>query len=231
MTTGAVPSRGGRIIDLSHPLRSGMPVFPGDPEVRIGTAATIPEVGVHVMSLELGSHSGTHVDAPSHSIDGAATIDTVDLGRLMGPVRVIPVTGLEPRTRIEVDAVSEHLAAVRPGEIVLFRTDWSTRFGEPEYLDHPFLDASVAVALLRAGVTVMGVDTLNPDETPLDDAAPRLPFHDVFLAAGGLIIENLTNLGRITAAAPHFVGLPLAIAGGDGSPLRAVVIEEADAAD
>lgn len=231
MTTGALPARGGRVIDLSHPLRTGMPVFPGDPEVRIRPAVTIPEAGVNVMSLELGSHSGTHVDAPSHSVDGAATIDRIDPGRLIGPARVITLTGLAPRTRIDIAAVGDQLQAVRPGEIVLFRTDWSTRFGEPAYLDHPFLDPAVGIALLRAGVTVMGVDTLNPDETPLGDAAPHLPFHDVFLGAGGLIIENLTGLGQVTAPEPWFIGLPLRIDGGDGSPLRAVVVEEAVAAD
>lgn len=221
-----------RIIDLSHPLRTGMTVFPGDPEVRIAPAATIAEVGVSVVSLELGSHTGTHIDAPSHAVEGGETIDAVDLGRLVATARVVEVAGLPPRTRITVEDVGEQLRRVRPGEIVLFRTGWSALFDDPGYLDHPFLDAGVATALLHAGVTVVGVDTLNPDETPdpdqtpQHDPAPHLAFHEVFLGAGGLIIENLTALERITVDAPRFVGLPLRIAGADGSPLRAIAIED-----
>ncbi|MEY9953976.1 cyclase family protein [Leifsonia sp. EB34] len=215
-----------QVIDLSHPIHSGMTVFPGDPAVLIEPAVTIAEAGVSVLSLELGSHTGTHIDAPSHTVEGGATIDAVDLGRLVGPARVIDVSGLPPRTRIRLEDVREELRDVEPGTIVLVRTGWSSLFDQPGYLDHPFLDASIASALLDAGVTVVGVDALNPDETVADDPAPALPFHDVFLGAGGLIIENLTALDRITARAPRFVGLPLPIAGGDGAPLRAVVIEE-----
>jgi len=214
------------VIDLSHPIRTGMTVFPGDPEVRVEPALSIADAGVSVLSVELGSHTGTHIDAPSHTVEGGATIDAVDLGRLIGPARVVDVSGLPPRTRISVDDVREALREVGPGDIVLFRTGWSARFDEPGYVDHPFLDAGIASALLDAGVTVVGVDALNPDETVADDPAPALPFHGVFLGAGGLIIENLTGLDRVTARAPRFVGLPLPIAGGDGAPLRAVIIED-----
>ncbi|MFE4467840.1 cyclase family protein [Leifsonia sp. NPDC056824] len=215
-----------RVIDLSHPIHTGMTVFPGDPSVRVEPAVTIAEAGVSVLSLELGSHTGTHIDAPSHTVEGGATIDAVDLGRLIGRARVIDVSALPPHTRIGVDDVREALRELEPGTIVLFRTGWSAQFDAPSYLDHPFLDAGIASALLDAGVTVVGVDALNPDETVADDPAPALAFHDVFLGAGGLIIENLTGLERVTAPAPRFVGLPLPIAGGDGAPLRAVVIEE-----
>ncbi|MGH1525224.1 cyclase family protein [Leifsonia sp. L25] len=215
-----------RVIDLSHPIHSGMTVFPGDPSVRVEPAVTIAEAGVSVLRLELGSHTGTHVDAPSHTVEGGATIDAVDLGRLVGPARVIDVSGLPPRTRIRPEDVRDALRAIEPGTIVLVRTGWSTQFDEPGYLDHPYLDVGIATALLDAGVTVVGVDALNPDETVADDPEPSLPFHDVFLGAGGLIIENLTGLDRVTAASPRFVGLPLPIAGGDGAPLRAVVIED-----
>ncbi|QNE36654.1 cyclase family protein [Leifsonia shinshuensis] len=215
-----------RVIDLSHPVRGGMTVFPGDPAVSVEPAVTIAEAGVSVLSLHLGSHTGTHVDAPSHTVEGGATIDAVDLGRLIGPARVIDVSGLPPRTRIHMEDVRDDLSELAPGTIVLFRTGWSAHFDDPDYLDHPFLDAGIASALLDAGVTVVGVDALNPDETPRDDPAPGLPFHDVFLGAGGLIVENLTGLDRITASAPRFIGLPLPIAGGDGAPLRAVVVED-----
>ncbi|MDP9026163.1 MAG: cyclase family protein, partial [Actinomycetota bacterium] len=207
-----------RIIDLTHPLRSGMPVYPGDPPVHIAPAVSIADVGVNVMRLELGTHSGTHVDAPRHSFDDGDAIDAVDLARLIGPARIIAVPDLPARTRIRADRIDEQLRGVRPAEIVLFRTGWSQRFDQADYRDHPFLDADVAHRLLDAGVTTMGVDALSPDETPTDDSAPQLAFHEVFLGAGGLIIENLARLDEVTSAAPRFVGLPLPIADGDGSP-------------
>jgi kynurenine formamidase len=210
------------IVDLSHPIWTGMPVYPGDPPVRIAPATSIAESGVNVLALGLGTHSGTHVDAPSHSVDGGETIDLVDLGRLIGAARIIDVSGLAPRTSIDLDRVAEPLRAVSPGDIVLFRTGWSSKFNTDEYLDHPFLDPEVATRLLDSGVTTVGIDALSPDETRRDDQAPLLPFHDVFLGAGGLIIENLTRLDALPADVPRFIGLPLAIAGGDGSPLRAI---------
>jgi kynurenine formamidase len=215
-----------RIIDLTHPLRTGMPVYPGDPPVHIAEAVSIAEVGVNVLRLELGTHSGTHVDAPRHSFDGGAAIDAVDLTRLIGTARIIAVPDLPARTRIGVDRIEEQLRGVRPAEIVLFRTGWSRRFERADYRDHPFLDADVAHRLLEAGVTTMGIDALSPDETPSDDSAPPLAFHEVFLGAGGLIIENLTRLDEVAGAAPRFVGLPLRIADGDGSPIRAIAIED-----
>jgi kynurenine formamidase len=215
-----------RIIDLTHPLRSGMPVYPGDPPVHVSTAVSIADVGVNVMRLELGTHSGTHVDAPRHSFDGGDAIDAVDLARLIGVARIIAVPDLPARTRIRADRIDEQLRGVRPSEIVLFRTGWSERFDRADYRDHPFLDADVAHRLLDAGVTTMGIDALSPDETPSDDSAPPLTFHEAFLGAGGLIIENLARLDEVTSAAPRFVGLPLRITEGDGSPIRAIALED-----
>lgn len=214
-----------RIVDLTHRLRSGMPVYPGDPPVRFTVAASIAEVGVNVMHLALGSHSGTHVDAPRHSLDAGETIDAIDVARLIGPARVIAVPDLPARTRIRADDIGDQLRRVRPADIVLFHTGWSRRFDEPDYVDHPFLDPEVARRLLEAGVTTVGIDALSPDETPRDGSVPPLEFHDVFLGAGGLLVENLARLDEVTGAAPRFLGLPLPIAEGDGSPIRAIVLE------
>jgi kynurenine formamidase len=217
------------VVDLTHPIRPGMQVYPGDPEVRIEPAATVEHDGVAVAALHLGSHTGTHLDAPLHSVAGGEPIDTVDVRRLFGPARVVDATGMAPRQPITLEAVRDRIAAVEPGEIVLFRTDWSQWFGTAHYLAHPFLHADVARALLDAGVRVLGVDALNPDRTPEGDegANLHLPVHDAFLGAGGLILENLTNLADVQWQRPWLVALPLRIAGGDGSPVRAVAVDGA----
>ncbi|WP_424464370.1 cyclase family protein [Pseudoclavibacter helvolus] len=213
-----------KIVDLTHPLTTGMQIYPGDPEVQLAPAASLAEEGVVVHSLHLGSHSGTHLDAPSHSIAGGATVETIDLGRLFAPLHVVDVSGLAlPGRRIHLADVDGQLSNVEPGAVVVFRTGWSEQFGEPGYLEHPFLDARIASHLLEAGVDVVGVDTLSPDRTDVSAASADLPFHDVFLGAGGVIIENLTGLDAVGALVqPWISALPLPFTGLDGSPVRAV---------
>ena len=214
------------IIDLTHPLTAGMQVHPGDTQVRVAPATSLGNDGVAVHSLHLGTHTGTHLDAPSHSITDGTTVDTLDLERLFAPVHLVDSTSLaRPGRRITVADVASQLSEIAPGSIVLFRTDWSERFGRPDYLDHPYLDAAIAALLLVAGVRVVGVDTLSPDRTGSGATPAELPFHEAFLGAGGVIIENLNRLAAIdTAKHPWLSALPLPFTGLDGSPIRAVAI-------
>ncbi len=218
-----------KLVDLTHPLASGMQIYPGDPEVRIAPATSLAEHGVVVHGLQLGTHTGTHLDAPSHSIAGGDTVDSLDLARLVAPLHLVDVTAIAaPSRRIALAEVASQLDAVQPGAIVVFRTDWSARFGQPDYLEHPYLDVAIAERLRAAGVTVVGVDTLSPDRTDPTAESAELPFHEVFLGAGGVIIENLTNLSAIDPArGPWISALPLPFTGLDGSPVRAVVMHRA----
>ena len=210
-------------IDLSHPVTTGMQVFPGDPAVELKNAATVEADGFQVARLQLGSHTGTHLDAPLHTVPGGASVDELALETLLGRARIVSVTRAAERGRIQWQDVAAGLEGITPGTIVLFHTGWSAYFGTPRYLRHPWFDAQIAVRLLAAGVRLVGMDTLNPDRTPgADGVGPAaLPFHDVFLGAGGAIIENLTNLAAVTWPDPLFSALPLRLAGVDGSPVRA----------
>ncbi|MPY10278.1 cyclase family protein [Arthrobacter bussei] len=220
-----------RIVDISHSIRSGMQVYPGDPEVRVETVATVGEDGYQVASLRLGSHTGTHLDAPLHSVPGAAAVDEIDLARLVGIAVVVDCEGRESHAVITWSDVGQQVGrAVRraadegaPPAMVLFRTGWSRHFGTQRYLEHPVLAADVAEGLLAEGITLMGSDTLSPDSTLRNDGA--LPFHALFQGAGGLILENLTNLAAADWAHPLVSVFPLALAGVDGSPVRAVAMQ------
>ncbi|WP_043634810.1 cyclase family protein [Nonomuraea candida] len=202
------------IIDLSAPITTGMPVYPGDPEVTVEPALTVPRDGVNVLGLHLGSHSGTHVDAPRHIDDALPALDELPLERFCGPATVVDVRGLAPRSAIGPEAF-EHVTA---GTIVLVATGWSARFGRQ---DHPFLSAEAAALLVGRGVRTVGIDALSVDPTPAD----AFPAHETLLRAHAVVAENLVGLDRLLEAGERPIEvflLPLRLPGADGSPVRAV---------
>lgn len=212
----------GGVIDLSQPIRAGMRTYPGDPPVGIERVASIELEGADVHALHLGSHSGTHVDAPSHMILGGRTIDAVLLDRLVGRAAVLRVRGLADRERITTEHVAEGLAHLDGVRVVLIDTGWDAHFGDDRSLRHPVVSVELADALIDAGVDVLGVDTLSPDATLQPGASAVFPVHERFLGTDRLIIENLRGLDRIRGDRCWFVALPLPLAGVDGSPVRAV---------
>ncbi|MEV6865385.1 cyclase family protein [Streptosporangium subroseum] len=208
------------LIDLSVPIVTGMPVYPGDPEVRIGPALTADADGVNVLGLHLGSQSGTHVDAPYHIDDALPDLDDLPLDRFAGPATVIDARGLPPRSPIG-PAFFE--AVARPGTIILVATGWSARWGADAYLSHPYLTEEAAILLIEAGVRTVGIDALSVDPTPGDD----FPAHRVLCGAHAVIAENLTNLNLLLDAqadgrSVEVFLFPLRLTAADGAPVRAV---------
>ena len=203
--------------DLSHPLRTGMQVYPGDPSVDLSPALELERDGAAVTSLHLGSHTGTHVDAPAHTVAGGRTMDLVALEELVGDALVIRVPGLADRATIGVDDLGDLPERVPP--IVVVDTGWARHFGTERALRHPALGVDAARLLVERGMHVLGVDTLSPDPT---DAAgtTEFPVHEVVLGGDGLIVENLTGLDGLPPRVRIGV-FPLRLAG-DGAPARAV---------
>jgi len=209
-----------RVHDLSHPLTSGMPVYPGDPRVTIRPALTAATDGVNVLHLDLGSQAGTHVDAPFHIDDALPRLDQLPLDRFFGPAVVVDLRGLPPRAPIGPEALRPHL---RPGTIVLLATGWSAHWGTAGYHAHPHLTREAAELLVAAGVRTVGIDALSVDPTPSED----FPAHRVLCGAHAVIAENLTGLAALltpqAAGEPIEVSLlPLHLPGADGAPVRAV---------
>ncbi|PBK73950.1 putative cyclase [Armillaria solidipes] len=207
-------------IDLSHPLdQSNMSFYPGDPPYTCSPHATVPEHGYSVQALSLCTHTGTHVDAPSHFFAQAKSIDQIPLASFIRRAIVVDVSQqVVPRVRVTWDDLSLSIDDRPEAAIVLIRTDWCKHWGKPEYVNHPFLDADAARQLVARGVSAIGIDTLSPDET--EGAANDFGVHQAVLGAGGLIVENLRNLAAIPEGA--FVNfVPLNLKGGDGSPVRA----------
>ncbi|MFC6886452.1 cyclase family protein [Actinomadura yumaensis] len=209
-----------RIVDLSVPIASGMPVYPGDPEVSACPALTVAADGVNVARLSLGSHTGTHVDAPFHVDDSLPALEDLPLERFVGRAVVVDARGLPPRAPLRPSLFE---GRARPGAIVLVATGWSGHWGTGRYAAHPHLTAEAAAFLVEAGVRTVGIDALSVDPTPADD----FPAHRILCHAHAVIAENLTGLGTLLDAqedgSPIEVSLlPLRLRSGDGSPVRAV---------
>jgi len=209
------------VIDLSHPLNPDTPVYPGTPSIQFDRANTVAEDGFLEHRLTLSTHAGTHVDAPAHLIAGAATLDDLPVGWFLGRAAVLdpgPLDGHGKVTAAHVEASLERLAGC---DFVLLRTGWSTRWGQPSYLEgFPCLTPAAAAALVGLGVRGVGVDTISVD--PVGD--PDLAVHQMLLGGGVVIVENLANLDRLPDSGFTFHALPLRITGGDGSPVRAVAV-------
>lgn len=215
------------LLDLSHKLHSNVQIYPGDPVFSCHPIATVSTDGYSVHALSLGTHTGTHIDAPSHFFADGKTIDQIPLSSLMGPLVKIDLTqaGLTDRQIITwEDHISPAPAAaeMRVGAILLIQTGWSAHWGTPKYFHHPFLSRDAARRILDKGIRVVGFDTLNPDETPLEGVGGEQGFgtHEVVLGAGGVIAENLTNLEEI-GDQNMIAFIPLNLEKCDGSPVRA----------
>lgn len=207
-----------RLIDLSHPLRTGMPVFPEDPAVVMEPAGALEPW--RVTQVTMGTHSGTHIDAASHYVPGGETIDRYPLERFVLPACVAPVTA-EAGEAVGWAALQRVLPAGVAGRAVLVHTGWDRHWGEEAALAHPYLGADAAAGLVAAGVTLVGTDALNVDATGLGTTHA----HDALLGADVLIVENLTGLGQLQPGSWYPCSfVPLRLEGADGSPIRAYAI-------
>ncbi|KAI9465192.1 putative cyclase [Lactarius psammicola] len=242
------------LIDLTQPLDRNVPVYPGDPPFSSQQSCTLDKDGYSVHALSCSSHVGTHIDAPSHFITDGATIDQLPPSAFILPALVLDVSYKKERECISWDSVEPVADRICPGTAVLFHTGWSRYWGgdsnatggqsQPgRYFDHPWLAVDVAERLVALGVRLIGTDTMSPDQSPVvspdasagdpsGDDTPDFGVHRAVLGAGGLIVENLTNLDGLLAAQKKVTAepgpevivsvLPLRIAGCDGSPVRAV---------
>jgi kynurenine formamidase/ketosteroid isomerase-like protein len=238
--------------DLSVPLRAGMPVYPGDPEVRIASALTVEADGANVLSLGLGSHSGTHADAPLHVGDGWAALDELPLSLFGGVAEVVDVRDVARGGAI----TAAHLAGIAPAgsagepgkpgypgspeKILLLHTGCAAAWGTEEYLKHPWLEAAAAQLIVDRGYRAVGLDALSVDPTSPgathgdqqgnQDGGPAgggFPAHDILAGNGCIIVENLTGLEQVQRATDagsdvELFLFPLSIPGADGAPIRAV---------
>lgn len=202
-----------KFIDITRPLHTGMPVWPGDTPAEFTLVATqAAGASCNVGRLHLSVHSGTHADAPFHYNDAGATIDALAPERFVGPARVVDVRGL---ATITPAALAAHDFAGTPR--ALFRTDaWTQPDAFPPAW--PLLAPDLPAWLAERGVGLVGLDVPSVDAPD----SKELALHHALDRAGILILENL-DLRGVEPGCYELIALPLRVRGGDGSPVRAVL--------
>jgi arylformamidase len=208
------------IYDLSVPLSSALPTYPGDPGIQIQDWSKLANGdAANVSALSFGAHTGTHVDAPAHFIAGAKKVESLPLDVLIGEAEVIEV----PEEKRVVDAEFVVANCVRGMTRVLFKTRnstfWTKDFSEFR-TDFTYVDLPAAQALVKLGVKLVGIDYLSVEKFGSKDHE----VHHALLSSEVIIVEGL-NLADVPAGKYELICLPLRLRSnlGDGAPARAVL--------
>ncbi len=203
-----------KIIDISLALGERTIVYPNNPEVRINTIAG--KTSTH-SEISIGSHTGTHVDAPRHVLRNNIGVDRLDLNKMVGPCRVLDMT----RARESVKVEDLKKANIKKGERILVKTKNSKRGFKKFYDDYVYLDGAAAEFLAGKQIALFGIDYLSVKKRGGADNRS----HTELLKNNVIVFEGF-DLSKIKPGKYFFIGLPLKFTGLDGSPARAVLVTE-----
>ncbi len=199
-----------------------MPLYPGTPAPEFHLLSNIVQDGFAERILVLSSHAGTHVDLPSHILDGGETLDDFPAERFIGPGLVLELRGT-PGGVISVEMLEPFRQKIMACEFLLFRSGWDRYWGTPGYYAaYPVLSPEAALWLAGFSLKGVGVDAVSVDPPE----AGGFPVHARLLQSGIIIVENLAGLDSIPDSPFIFCCLPLKMTGAEASPVRAVALVE-----
>jgi len=203
------------IHDVTVAISEDVPIYKGDPGVEVAPFKSIAGGdSANVSQISFGVHTGTHVDAPNHFVEGGKRVHEIDPTKLIGPCRVIgideSVVAIEP----------EHVGDITGVERVIFKTRNSQFWSEPERgfrSDFSYLTPATAKLLVENGVVLVGIDYLSIEKS----GSPGHPVHVTLLEKEIVILEGL-DLRKVSAGDFELICMPLKYigAGGDGAPAR-----------
>ena len=208
-----------KIIDITVPIRPGMIVYEGDPDISLERASSMASGAIcNISRLDAGVHTGTHIDAPVHFIEGGAGIEEIPLDALVGRVCVVDATNVTA----DIDRTTlEGLELPGDATRVLFKTPNSWLWERDRFSnDFVGLTQSAAEYLVQHGARLVGMDYLSI--APKSDPAPT---HVTLLEAGVVILEGV-DLRNVEPGWYRLVCLPLLLVGSDGAPARTLLIDE-----
>ena len=210
-----------KAVDLTHELRNGMPVYPGDPSPSFVSYATLEKNGVNLTKLTLGSHTGTHIDAPRHFIPGGMGVDEIPASKLVSEAYVADLSYKPIGDGItEGDlrkSLGDHVSA---DCVAICYTGCSERWGEESVSrNYTYLTGDAARYLVSKRVRAVGIDFLSVEKF----AAPEPVTHKTLLENGIFIIESLSqNTKQFVGRRILLLCMPIKLQNGDGAPARII---------
>ena len=205
-----------KIIDISLPLNNNTPVYPDNVPLSVSVHRKMPESATTVSSITMGSHTGTHIDAPAHAVQGALTLDQIPLEVFIGPCRVFDFSnesgGSVTKEMLEIKNIQK-------GERILLKTKNSIRGLKEFYPDYVYLDGDAADYLAEKEVALVGIDALSIKQRGSKDHRP----HISLLSKNIPVVEGL-NLLQAEERGYELFCPPLNFTGIDGAPARAILI-------
>ncbi|WP_026478544.1 cyclase family protein [Alkaliphilus transvaalensis] len=212
-----------KIIDLTHVIAPDMQVYPNTEPPKFNHVCTFEKHGFREIEMTLYTHTGTHLDCPAHMLQAGETIEDLPVDYFYGNGIVVDCRQLQEGDKICLETIEPYLEKIKSVDFVLFNTGWDKKWGRESYFKgFPSISPQLAEALTKLNIKGVGIDTISVE--PVEST--ELIIHDILLKNKVVIIENLKNLDKISMDSFKFSCLPLKIQKGDGSPIRAIAIEE-----
>lgn len=210
-----------RIVDISLTFVDGMR------GVQMEQHTTYSKDGFNTTMLHLYSHAGTHMDAPRHFLQDGKTIDTVQLEKCIGPALVVDLSHAAPNSILQVEDLMQVEDKIGAGTRLLLRTDWDMQADKEAYRTHmPRLSPELATWMVNQGVIMIGLETPSVASLRPENKAELTEVHQILLRSEMIIVESLANLRTLRQEVVEFIALPLKLEQRDGSPVRAIAIED-----
>lgn len=207
-----------KLVDLSLTISDNMPTYPGDPACNV---SFVKKSGCQLATLSMGSHAGTHLDAPRHFIPRGRPVDCLPLEKCAGEAFLVNLSNKKSNSEITVKDLRKHVNFIKKGSKILLRTDWGKHFGTNEYFKNaPGLSIEAAKWLANMRIGLIGLET--PSVHPVKSKI----IHRILLKKEIVIIEGLANLNKLAPGKLFFCAVPLKIQNSDGSPVRAWAIQK-----
>jgi kynurenine formamidase len=209
------------IIDLSQSISSNIKLYPGSPNFYFLKWSKYSIDGYDSEAIFLSTHTGTHIDAPSHFIEGTESIDDIDANRfVMNDVHLLKIFKSSNELITVKDIINSKID-IKENDSIIFSTGWEHNYNSNNYINtNPGLSPEAAIYLSNKNINAVAIDS------PSIDAAreSEFPAHKILLKNGIIIIENICNLAKIDKKKFKLIAIPLKLLGASGSPVRALAI-------
>lgn len=210
-----------KIIDLSHTLKTGMPVFPGDTPPKFNKVMTHKNNGAQVIRMEIATHHGTHLDCPLHFFPNGKSTENSDISSFYGNAFLADCRHFGAGQEIPASYLDALQIDWGKTSWIILYTGWYKHWGTEKYFENfPVLSTEAAQFLVDKKIVGIGLDVISIDAIH----STTYPVHQIILGNGLYIVENLNNLHEIGFNYFNFATFPLKVNEGDGSPVRAVGI-------